>query len=110
MTLDPEFLTLMPDTVTVYPQSSLDKYGKRTWSASGTSYRCRIQSQTKLFRDPSGREVTIDGRVFLYGAPSDITTDHRLVLPDGSSPVLYVVNVANDETGAHHTVLEYGKG
>jgi hypothetical protein len=104
------FLSMMPDTIIVYAKTSLDQYGKRTFSGTGTPYRCRMQDANELLRTTEGREVVITGRVYLYGAPTDITTDHKIVLPDGSSPVVHMVTVNNDQTGAHHTVIEYGRG
>lgn len=110
MGIEAAFLSMMPSTITVYAQASLDQYGKRTFSATGTSYQCRVQDVNELLRTDDGREVVITGRVYLYGAPTDITTDHKIVLPDGSSPVVYLVTVNNDQTGAHHTVIQYGRG
>lgn len=110
MALDAAFLDMMPNTVVVYPKASLDQYGKRSFSATGASYRCRVQDSDDLIRTDDGREVVISGRVYLYGAPTTITTDSRIVLPDGTSPVIFRVTVNNDDTGPHHTVIEYGRG
>lgn len=110
MSIEAEFLTLMPSTVTLYSNSSIDKYGKRAWSASGTDYRCRIEDDNKLLRTESGREVVITGRVYVYGVPASMTTDWKIVLPDGSSPVIHTVTVQNDQSGAHHAVIEFGRG
>lgn len=109
MALEADYLELMPDTVTFYAKSSLDQYGKRTFSGTGTSYRCRIQAVNQLTRDPDGREVTVTGIAYLYGSP-DLTTDHKIVLPDGTTPVIYQVNSNRDEAGAHHTVVLFGRG
>lgn len=99
---------MMPDTVTVYAQSSMDAYGKRSWSASGTTYNARIQADSRLQRDDQGREVTVIGRVYLYGAPA-LTTNHKMVLPDGSTPIIVAVDVVGDEVGDHHTVVTLGR-
>lgn len=108
MALESQFLSMMPDTVTVYPKSALDNYGKRSWSATGTSYNCRIQATSGLMRDAEGREVVVTATIYLYGAPT-LTTDHKVVLPDGSTPVIVAVNTNNDDTGAHHTVIKVGR-
>lgn len=109
MTIETEFLDLMPDTVTFYAQASLDQYGKRTFSGTGVEYRCRVQDTNELLRNAEGREVVVTGKVYLYGAPN-LTTDHKIVLPDGTSPVIHAVTVNNDESGSHHTVVLYGRG
>lgn len=108
MGIESLFADLMPATVTVYPRSAIDQYGKRSWSASGTSYSCRIQADTGVMRDAEGREVVITGRAYLYGAPV-LTTDHKIVLPDGSSPVIVSVATVEDEDGPHHTMIRFGR-
>lgn len=102
------FLDLMPSQVTVYAQSSVDKYGKRTHAASGTTYSARVQAESRMMRDAEGREVQVIGRVFLYGTPA-LTTDHKVTLPDGTVAVVLATQVVNDENGAHHTVVTVGR-
>ena len=109
MAIETEYLSMMPDTITLYATTTLDAYGKRTFSSTGTSYRCRIQAEAKMVRDAQGREVTITGKAYLYGAPT-VTNDYRIVLPDGSSPVIYDVNQNGDDSGNHHTVVYFGAG
>lgn len=111
MSISYEFLALMPDTLTVYSQSSVDAYGKRTFSGSGTSVRCRVQFDTQQFTGSNGggetRTSKPEGRAFCYGDVA-VTTDHRLVLPDGSEAIVRSVNRARDEDGGHHTVIHFG--
>lgn len=107
MSLDPAFLDLMPSTVTIYPQSSRDAYGKQVFSGTGTSVRCRVVPEIKVIQTPDAREVVSAGRVICYGTPS-VNTDSRLVLPDGSNAIVLAVQVQNDEEGAHHTVVTFG--
>lgn len=107
MSLDPSFLDLMPSTVTLYAQSSRDAYGKQSFSGTGTAVRCRVVPESKVMRTADGREVVSTGRVLCYGTPT-VTTDHRLVLPDGSDAIVLGVQVQNDEDGAHHTVITFG--
>ena len=42
MGISPEFLPLMLETVTLKPNSNLDKYGKQSFAASVASYRARL--------------------------------------------------------------------
>lgn len=107
MSLDPAFLDLMPSTVTLYAQSTKDAYGKQAFSATGTAVRCRVVPENRVMRTDDGREVVSTGRVLCYGTPT-VTTDHRLVLPDGSDAIILGVQVQNDETGPHHTVIMFG--
>lgn len=111
MGIDAEFLTLMPDTLTIYGQSSVDKYGKRTFSGSGTTVSCRVQYdiQQNAGTDGQGEARTAkpQGRAFCYGDVT-VTTDHRLVLPGSVEAIIRSVNRARDESGAHHTVIHFG--
>lgn len=111
MGINAEFLTLMPDTLTVYGQSSVDKYGKRTFSGTATVINCRVQYDIQQATGTDGqgeaRTAKPQGRAFLYGDYA-ITTDHRLVLPGGVEAIIRAVNRARDESGAHHTVLHFG--
>lgn len=108
MTLNPAFLEMMPSTVTVFPQSSRDAYGKQTFAGTGTVVRCRVVPTNDVIRDANGREVVASGRVLCYGTPA-VTVDSRLLLPDGSDAIVVAVQVQNDEDGAHHTVVTFGR-
>lgn len=108
MTIEPAFLALMPSTVTIYPQTARDAYGKQAFSVSGTAVRCRVVPSNDVVRDSNGREVVSGGRVYCYGTPA-VTVDSRLVLPDLSEPEIISVQVQNDDTGTHHTVITFGR-
>lgn len=108
MTIESEYLALMPSTVTVYPVASTDAYGKLTFSGSGVSTRCRIQETGQVVKTADERNVYEVGSIFFYGTPT-ITTESKIVLPDGSMPLILSVRVHNDENGAHHTTVSFGK-
>lgn len=108
MTIEAVFLDLMPSTVTIYPQSARSAYGQQTWSATGTSVRCRIQQTGIVSHDQNGRQVIEDGKIIFYGTPT-ISLNSKIVLPDGSTPVLLTINVHNDEDGTNHTSVSYGR-
>jgi hypothetical protein len=106
--IEGEFLTLMPDTVTVYPADSRDSYGKVTHNGTGVEYRCRVRPEQRVMKDAQGREVDVIGKVYLHGAPT-VAADARLVLPDGSEPVIIAVDHIGDDAGDHHVVLVIGR-
>lgn len=108
MTIERDFKGLMPSSVVVYAMSGLDKYGKRGHALTGAVYSARVQPVSRMTRDAEGREVAVVGDVYLYGAPT-VTTDHKISLPDGSTPVILGVRVVNDDKGPHHTVLMVGR-
>jgi hypothetical protein len=108
MAIESDFLELFSETVTLFPPASVDKYGKRTFSASGVTASAHLVSEVSLTRDGDGREVTEIGRVYLYGTPT-VTTDYRILLGDGSSPVIIGVDTPYDQNGPHHTVVRIGR-
>ena len=108
MAIEQDFLELFSETVTLFPPSTMDKYGKRTFSASGVTASAHLVSEVSLTRDADGREVTEIGRVYLYGTPA-VTTDYRILLGDGSSPVIIGVDTPHDQNGPHHTVVRIGR-
>lgn len=109
MAIEPEYRELFSESVTLLPKASMDKYGRRTHSASASiRVPAHVVSETKLSRTSDGREVVETGRVYLYGSYPSIDTDYLIVLPDGSSPVVIAVDTPFDEVGGHHTVVSVG--
>lgn len=107
MAIESAYLELFSERVTLYPPASVDKYGKRVFSASGVTACAHLVSEINLSRDQDGREVTETGKVYVYGTPA-VTTDYRIVLADGSEPIIIGVDVPHDQNGAHHTVIRIG--
>ena len=108
MGIESDYRELFSERVTLFPPTALDKYGKRTFSASGVSACAHLVSDISLSRDQDGREVTEVGKVYLYGVFT-VTTDYKIVLSDGSSPVIIGVDTPFDPAGAHHTVVRIGR-
>lgn len=108
MTMETEFLSMMPSVVTIYPNSSLDAYGKISHNATGVQVRCRVQEGTNRYATERNRDEFENGTIIFYGAPA-ITISSKIVLPDGTSPVILSVKNHNDETGVHHTTVTFGK-
>jgi hypothetical protein len=102
-----DFLEMMLETVVVYSQSSVNKYGNQSYSASGTSYRCRFVYDSRMVRDSEGREVLESGRAILYGVATASVRD-KISLPDGRTPLITTVSTIKDENGNHHSVIGFG--
>ena len=109
MTVPPDFLPMMLQTVTVAAQSGIDSYGKPSFSASPSSYRCRIMWQERIRRDAQGREIVESGRAILTVAAASVVPTHRVTLPDGSTPKIVSVETIQDEDGDHHSVISFGQ-
>lgn len=105
-----EFAEIMNETIVVNAANSVDKYGKRGFVNTGTSYTdCRVMTGIKLIKDAQGREVTETGRVLVLGTAT-VNIGDKVTLPSGKTPTVIMVNQINDETGVHHTVLHLTEG
>jgi hypothetical protein len=102
----------MTDTVTVYKASSLDSYGKRTVSATGTPYRCRIMADIVKTTTDQKRSVVEEGRLIILNDP-DIAVGDKILLPGGNSPIVTRIDAvnysANGTTTPHHVVVAFGR-
>lgn len=101
-----DFAEMMQDTITVYPHSTLDSYGKQSFGA-GVSYQCRLVGEQRIRRDKDGREVIEMGRAIVYGV-AVVDVRDQLALPNGETPLVTSVDQLADENGDHHTVIGYG--
>jgi len=108
VTIEKAFLELMPSTVTWYKEASVDAYGKRTFSATVNSKRCRVSRSTSITNNANGEDVSEEGTVHFYGT-ADITVDDKLVLPDGSVRIILSVETRTDATSPLITVVRFGK-
>ncbi len=109
MAIEPEYRELFSESVVLYPPAVTDKYGKRTFTASASAVvPAHLVAETVLTRSPDGRDVVETGKVYLYGEIT-VTTDYKIVLADGASPVILGVDTPYDQNGWHHTVLRVGK-
>jgi len=106
MTIEAAFLSMMPSSVTVFPKSSTDAYGKISFGA-GVATNCRIQETGQVVKTADNRNVFEQGRIIFYGTPT-ITTDSKIQLPSGATPNIISVQVHNDDTGTHHTTVSFG--
>ena len=110
MGIPPEFLPMMLETVTLRANSTVDKYGKQSFAASGVSYRARLVFDVRLVRDAEGREVVQAGKAILYGAVPSLNPRWQITLPDGTTPKITFVDTVLDEDGDHHSVVGFGQG
>lgn len=105
MSIERQFLELFSERVTLFPSASIDKYGKRTFTASASVSACaHYVAETVLTRDAEGRDVIETGRYYLYGIVP-VTVDSRIRLMDGTEPVIVGVDTPHDQNGQHHTVV-----
>jgi len=102
----------MTDTITVYAPTTLDNYGKRSVSATGTSYSARVVSDVSRTLDSGGQQVVEGGTLYIM-SDAAITVGTRLVLPSGKEPMVLSVRKisypANGTPAVHHTLVKIGR-
>ena len=102
----------MTDTITVYAPSTLDNYGKKSTSASGTNFSARVVSETRRTRDNEGTQIVEGGTLYIM-SDAAIEIGSRLVLPGGREPIVLAVDKtvysANGTPAVHHTVVKFGR-
>lgn len=108
MTIEAAFSSMMPSTVTVNAVQSTDAYGKRVFAGASTSLQCRIQTTRRMVITEDGKEVPVEGTVYVYGT-SVVTVNDKLTLPDNTVVPIVSVETRNDDTGAYATIISYGR-
>jgi hypothetical protein len=77
-------------TITIYAYSGFDAYGSPTWSTAGTAYSALVVGEVKSVRDRAGVEKISNTQIYLPGTVT-VNIEDKIVLPDGSSPVIIAV-------------------
>lgn len=98
----------MPSRVTVYRLTGRDKYGAPSYG-KGTPYRAHISNKSTMIRGANGELVATKGTVWMATESKNVSAKDKVVLPDGSIPIILDVNGAADETGLDlYTRLDMG--
>lgn len=107
MSIESNFRELFSESASFYAESTVDKYGKRSFSASPIVAPAHLVTETQLSRTADGREVVETGRLYLYGDVG-VTVDHKCRLQNGAEPIVIAVDTPHDQNGVHHTVVRLG--
>lgn len=100
-----DFLDLMPQTVTLTPFSSIDKYGERTFGTA-KNVKARVVDREERIAIAGGEYAIARGKVYLGELVSPVpSTKDQLTLPDGSTPEILAVRKFPDQAGDHHQVV-----
>ena len=111
MSFSTALLPLMPSTISVSTRSGHDNYGKGTFAASTTKYRCRVQPKPGYIRQGDSEGIAYKTIVWARstGATS-ITASDRITLPDGTIPPVVAVERYYDEDVENHVKIFLGGG
>lgn len=85
--------------------ASRDVYGTRTGGTT-VSFYCHIKYNRREAYTPEGNLVTYGGTIYMDGV-YDIQKNAILNLPDGTHPKIISIQTFFDETGAHHTTVDF---
>jgi len=108
MAWDRELEDFFTTTVTYTPHASQTVYGAQTFSTAALTILARIEHDTRLVRDQTGREVVSNTALFLKPTSSTgttygpVTIKDSITLPSGydpTAPPLITVQRINDEEG-----------
>lgn len=107
MGFDLQLRQLMTQTITVYPRTGHNNYGKPVYGSTGVSYPCRIAAKPRWVRDARGEVVEVTSTIWV-GSTGTIDASDRIELPDGSTPEVLRVMRFPDQNGHHHSQIELG--
>jgi len=102
MALEPDFLTMTNDTVTIAQPSTYSKYGAPTFSAASSATPARLELRSRMIVDSDGVERVSSGTIFVLSTTARCGVQSKITLSDGSSPEILRVDTMNDEEGQHH--------
>jgi hypothetical protein len=103
----------MTDTVVVYKGTTMDAYGKRATSGSGTTYNCRIMADNTKITTDQKRGIIEEGRLIILNDPN-VDVGDRITLSNGAEPIVKMVDKVNYRANGsgvvnHHTVVTFGR-
>lgn len=107
MAFDPEFLTMMTQTITVQPYTSVDIYGKKVYSGTASTYFAYITEEPTKVINYLGAEV-IASHIAYIASTSRLEVTAKYTFPDGSTPHPIRASVMYDEDGIHHNFVAFG--
>ena len=111
---DPQFLDLMPHTVTLTAPTGRNAQGRPTFTNGvAKTYRARIVGDILALRDSTKGVESQAFIVYAYMGTDPVNTDYRLALPsdpawDAGTPFMYAVERFADESGHHHVKIICG--
>jgi len=112
MAFEPDFLEMMPHTVTIAPWVSRTAAGVDVFGAP-VAYRARIVGKILSLRRAERSDRTVIFDVYLHAGTAVITSKDKLTL-DGDAawvdgtPIIFAVARSTDEDGHHHVKLQCG--
>lgn len=102
--MEKALLLLLNQSVSITPATGLTGDGIPSYGSAVIVKAC-IFEQQKLVRGPLGENVVSTTQTYVDGATA-VTTSSKIVLPDGTVPLILAVSTFPDEYGAiHHKII-----
>jgi hypothetical protein len=102
--MEKALLLLLNQSVTITPATGLDGDGMETYGTA-VVVQAIIFQQQKLVLGPLGDTVVSTSQIYVDGITA-VTTSSKIVLPDGTAPLILAVSTFPDQYGAiHHKVI-----
>lgn len=98
------FDDMMPHTITVYPSTGKDSYGKLTHATTGVKYRCYNDDSYRITRTQEGEAVAVSRTSYINTLGERIGTNDKIVFADGSTRPIVGISHHHDQDGAVHSV------
>jgi hypothetical protein len=105
--VDSTLQALLNQSVTWATFTGRDGYGKPTYNTAGaTILPAYVSRKLRMISNAAGKVIVTRAMVLLDGIPG-IGLEDQLTLPDGSTPVLVLVQTGVDEYGASFLTRVY---
>ena len=107
MALEPEFLQMTTQTISVNALSTHDAYGQAVYSTAASAPRCYIEPGSRVVINGQGVEEVASGMIYVLSTSVTVGAQDLVTLPSGVVPKIIRADQVNDEEGLHHTELAF---
>lgn len=116
--IDPEFLELMPHTLSVKTNGVANKFGRTESAENARKHRCLVDATTTKMRGGNGETVTVSMTIYVFAIPEGEKSPVRIkkddiieVLdPEGiydGRPMMTVDDNYDEDGTLHNQVLRF---
>lgn len=103
--MDQALKAMCTDTITVHKFVSRDGAGDLTYNVAGAfTLSCFVARKRKLIRDATGKEIVSEATIVMDSTVNALalTVQDKIILPDGTYPVVLRVQPCRGETEIEH--------
>lgn len=102
--LEYDFYKFLNETVLVYIRTGLSSAGGKPTYGIQTSYQCRIEHTPHMVRAATGEQV-VSSTAINFPTVINIQPHDKIVLPDGTQPVILAIEQETNEYGPYRLVV-----